>query len=68
MVKDELRWKQNHDGSWSRRLGEDQAATPNATQGALAAAAEFGLDLASISGSGKDGKITKADVEAATNS
>jgi pyruvate/2-oxoglutarate dehydrogenase complex dihydrolipoamide acyltransferase (E2) component len=69
-VKDETRWKQNEDGSWSRRVGENEETTyvnPNATQGALEAAAELGVDLASVSGSGKGGKITKADVEAIAN-
>ena len=36
-----------------------------ATQAALDHAAALGIDLASIQGTGKDGKVTKADVEAA---
>jgi len=68
---DETRWKQNDDGSWSRNVGgveETTSINPNATGGALVAAAELGVDINSISGSGKDGKITKSDVEAAANS
>lgn len=70
-VKDETRWKQNDDGSWSRIIKGNEETTfvnPNATQGALDAAAELGVDLASVSGTGKGGKITKADVEAIANS
>lgn len=67
--KDATRWQQNTDGSWSRRnpAGDEETTyvNPNATDGALQAAAEHGLDLADIQGTGKDGKITKADVEAA---
>ena len=41
---------------------EDQI---DATDGAVAAADELGVDLASVVGTGADGRITKADVEAA---
>lgn len=40
---------------------------PNATAGALAAAVELGIDLATVTGTGKDGRITKADVESVTS-
>lgn len=73
--KDTERWQENADGSWSRREleppPESYAAdsyedeTPNATAGAIEAAAELGVELADVNGTGKDGKITKADVEAA---
>lgn len=48
-------------------LGEnpDPSSTYDATEGALAAAEEHGVDLASVTGTGADGRITKADVEAA---
>ncbi len=67
--KDEMRWSQNEDGSWSRKLGENEETTagnPYATAGAVAAAAELGVDINNVEGTGKDGKVTKADVEAAT--
>jgi pyruvate/2-oxoglutarate dehydrogenase complex dihydrolipoamide acyltransferase (E2) component len=67
MVKDEARWQQNDDGSWSRRIGDMTPAQPDATQGAVDAAAELGVDLASLTGTGKGGKIIKSDVEAAAN-
>lgn len=41
------------------------AADVDATQGALEAAAELGVDLTDITGTGASGRITKADVEAA---
>ena len=37
--------------------------TPNATSAAVDLAAEHGVDLGSIDGTGKDGKILKSDVE-----
>jgi len=69
-VKDTERWAQNEDGSWSRKIGGNEETTyvnPNATDGALTAAEELGVDINTITGSGKDGKVTKADVEAAAN-
>lgn len=41
------------------------ADEPRATAEAIEMAAEAGIDLATIAGSGKNGKITKNDVEAA---
>ena len=65
-------WEQTEDGSWIRKRSNSEEPVakekgPNATSGAVDAAAELGIDLTTISGTGKDGKITKADVEAATN-
>ena len=86
-AKDTTVWKQNDDGSWTRRRGENEettyydptasvAVTDNvdgeiatdgidATDGAVAAAEELGVDLATVTGTGAEGRITKADVEAA---
>ena len=72
---DDRRWIQNPDGSFSRRLEEVPAEAPAqeqaddvSTTGAAAdLAAELGVDLASVKGTGKNGKITKADVEKAAN-
>ncbi|MDQ3671588.1 MAG: E3 binding domain-containing protein [Actinomycetota bacterium] len=44
---------------------KEPAEEPDATAGALLLAGEHGIDLASLSGSGKDGRIVQADVEAA---
>lgn len=67
--KDLNRWQQNNDGTWSRRLTEytstDVEEGIKATASAIELAEQLGVDLASIEGSGKDGKITKPDVEAA---
>lgn len=66
VAKDETRWVQNADGSWSRRSSENGTPAgydePDATAGALVAAAELGIDLNTVVGTGADGKITKADV------
>lgn len=40
--------------------------TPDATPAAEEAAAEAGVDLADVKGSGAEGRVTKADVEAAS--
>jgi pyruvate/2-oxoglutarate dehydrogenase complex dihydrolipoamide acyltransferase (E2) component len=45
------------------RPGEDKDAT--ATDSAVNLAAEYGIDLATVKGSGADGRILKGDVEAA---
>lgn len=67
--KDEERWRQNEDGSWTRKLPDGNEETgpnnPYATAGANEAARELGVDINTVQGTGKDGKITKADVEAA---
>jgi len=64
-VKDLTRWKENADGSWSRKLSAFSEQGVRATAGALEAAHELGVEIGSVTGTGKDGKITKADVEAA---
>lgn len=70
--KDLTRWQENEDGTWSRRLSEyvstDVEAGINATASAVELAEELGVDLTTVEGSGKDGKITKPDVEAAATS
>lgn len=63
--KDLTRWAINEDGSYSRHPGFEDGTIAEATKGAEEAAEELGVDLATVTGSGKDGKITKADVEAA---
>lgn len=54
----------------NERTADTQATAPtaetvevNATEGAVEAADELGVDLASVEGTGKGGKVTKADVE-----
>lgn len=67
-VRDFTRWVQNEDGSWSRNLGQTGEVGVKATAGAIEAAELLGVDLSTVQGSGKDGRITKADVEAAAES
>ena len=64
------KWKQDESGTWVRTVNgveERTSVNPNATEGALVAAAELGVDLNSVKGTGKDGAITKADVEGAAS-
>lgn len=67
--KDLNRWQENEDGTWSRRLLEykstDVEEGISATASAVQLAEQLGVDLSTVEGSGKDGKITKPDVEAA---
>ncbi len=76
--KDTTVWTQTADGSWTRQrngveetTGYDPYVKPetpddlNATQGAVEAAAEHGVDISTVTGTGAGGRITKADVEAA---
>ena len=65
------RWEPTDDGGFRRR-SEPPLATAarwmrdmEATAGAIAAAAELGVDLETVEGTGKNGKVTKADVLAA---
>jgi len=71
---DDRRWTQNPDGSFSRIAQAGTAVEEHSdayyedlsTTGAAAQLAEeLGVDLSTVSGTGKNGKITKADVEAA---
>lgn len=62
--KDLSRWETLGDDIWVRRLGEYSAQGVNATDGAIATAAKLGVNIFDVIGSGKDGRITKADVEA----
>ena len=75
---DDRRWIQNPDGSFSRRIQapveEPTAPEPQSenyfkdiqTTGAAAdLAAELGVDLSEVTGTGLHGKITKADVQKA---
>ena len=71
---DDRRWIQNPDGSFSRIADANVATVEKSesyyedisTTGAAAQLAEeLGVDLSRVEGTGKNGKITKADVEAA---
>jgi len=63
-VKDTTRWKQNDDGTWSRRISVFSEQGLNATAAAIRQAELLGIEIADLTGTGKGGKITKADVEA----
>lgn len=58
------RWQQNEHGDWIRIIGNSGEAGVQATTGAIETAEELGIDLTTVIGTGKDGKVTKADVEA----
>lgn len=63
------KWKQEDDGMWVRTIDgveERTSVNPNATEAALAAAQELGVNLNDVKGTGKDGSITKGDVESAS--
>lgn len=62
--RDLSRWRQTPTGEWERNIGVPSTGV-DATEGALEAAADLGIDITTVQGSGKDGRITKADVEAA---
>jgi len=75
---DDRRWIQNPDGSFSRKeqvvkeveafeQSENYYKDISTTGAAAELALELGVDLSEIEGSGKGGRITKADVEAAAN-
>lgn len=64
------RYVQQEDGSYIRSpvppaLAQTEADAAEATDAAEELAAELGVDLASIEGTGKDGRVTVADVRAA---
>lgn len=63
-ARDMDRWQVNEDGSYSRKIGLAGEQGINATEGAIEAADELGIDIADVEGSGKDGRVTKGDVEA----
>lgn len=54
-----------HDASAAKASADDNADDVAATAAAEAKAAELGVDLANVEGSGKGGKVTVGDVEAA---
>ena len=69
--QDPDRWKKvtgDHadDPTYGRRIPNPEGDV-DATQGALEAAEELGVDLAEIEGTGAHGRITKSDVEAAAS-
>lgn len=47
--------------------GPNSSSRPDATDTAKELAEEHGIDLSTVTGTGADGKITKADVEKAVN-
>lgn len=64
--KDLTRWGLNEDGSWSRFTTDyEDLEYLDATKSAIAAAKALGVDLATVTGTGAGGRITKADVETA---
>lgn len=63
--KDMDRWVEVEEGVFTRRLTETVEEGIKATAGAVSAADELGINLSTVTGTGKGGQITKADVEAA---
>ena len=76
---DDRRWTLNPDGSYSRKVQvEEVAEAPveednnyykdiDTTGAAAQLADELSVDLSQVKGTGKGGRITKADVEAAAS-
>jgi len=76
---DDRRWIQNPDGSFSRKETAQQAVAEveepgehyyediSTTGAAAERAQELGVDLSTVQGTGKNGRITKGDVEAAAD-
>ena len=72
---DDRRWTLNPDGSYTRKIQVEEVSEAPAednyyedieTTGAAAQLAdELSVDLSQVTGTGKGGRITKADVEAA---
>jgi len=60
-VHDDSRWIETEEHVFVRAVGGEG---PNATDGALELATSEGLDITEVTGTGKGGRITKADVEA----
>ena len=61
-VYDEDRWDEVTPGVHVRRVG-GEVKGPAATESALEMAAAYGVDLSEVTGTGANGRITKADVE-----
>jgi pyruvate/2-oxoglutarate dehydrogenase complex dihydrolipoamide acyltransferase (E2) component len=55
------------DPMFERTYGERYYEDIDTTGAAAELAAELGVDLATIEGTGKDGRVTKADVEKAAS-
>jgi len=72
---DDKRWIKNPDGSFTRisQVAKEEERSENyykdidTTGAAAELALELGVDLSEVQGSGKGGRITKADVEAAAS-
>lgn len=62
-VHDLQRWLQKADGTWARKLSYHIPDDINATKGALDAAQQLGVNITLVKGTGKNGRITKQDVE-----
>jgi pyruvate/2-oxoglutarate dehydrogenase complex dihydrolipoamide acyltransferase (E2) component len=62
---DPERWVQNEDGTYTRRHGERYYEDIETTGAAAELAAELGVDLSTVEGTGKGGRITVSDVRAA---
>ena len=61
-------WQQSAEGAEADAISaeEDNGGTPQATGAAIALAAELGIDINTVTGTGYNGKVTKPDVEAAS--
>ena len=55
------------DPVYSRTYGENYYEDLSVTGAAAELAAELGVDLSTVTGTGKDGNITKADVQKAAS-
>jgi pyruvate/2-oxoglutarate dehydrogenase complex dihydrolipoamide acyltransferase (E2) component len=68
----DTRWSQTGvneagDAMYERTYGENYYEDISATGAAAELAAELGIDISTVTGTGKDGNITKADVQKAAN-
>ena len=61
---DEDRWEEVSHNVYRRRTAAKAGPSPDATEAALSLAAENGLDITEVVGTGSGGRITKWDVEA----
>lgn len=65
VVIDGVRRRRAHvEGPPADKEGPSDTYEVDATEGAIELANQLGVDLAQVAGSGKDGRILKADVEA----